>query len=307
MRGLITANHAAPNSEVVLRCAEGLRDAEGPCEPAHLRCSGGAWHGRAPVCVEFDGCVALPGIPRGSLLGLSDDGRYSVGSRVVFTCQPGYRLHGQPIFSCESSGCWSPTMLPECLPEFYLPSGWEEYALSPGAALLASLGTALAVMALLLAVCLAVVCRRRRRSPRHTSSSSSHAARRLRWPADEGAEAPIQTAPPAALIPPDPDRVALIAFADGLQSVLPSYEEATRGGSGGGAGTGVLYGALHRGRGPHWTALGSGGGGGRRGRRERHAAPPLQDGDTLSHHSLHGCTRQSSSHGWVHRHSGSGQ
>jgi hypothetical protein len=73
-------------------------------------------------------------------------------------------------------------------------------------------------MALLLAVCLAVVCRRRRRTPRHASSSGSHAGRRLRWPAEEGlSEAPIQSAPPAALLPPDPDRVALIAFADGLQ------------------------------------------------------------------------------------------
>lgn len=96
-----------------------------------------------------------------------------------------------------------------------LARGWEEYALSPGAALLASLGTALAVMALLLAVCLAVVCRRRRRSGgRHAGPSSGTRAHRLHWP-DESPEQPTQTTP--SLLPPDPDRVALIAFADGLQ------------------------------------------------------------------------------------------
>jgi len=99
--------------------------------------------------------------------------------------------------------------------------GWEEYALSPGAALLASLGTALFVMALLMAVCLAVVCRRRRsssgggRSGRSSSGGRQRSSRLHHWQ-DEGLDAGTPQQPPS-LLPPDPDRVALIAFADGVQ------------------------------------------------------------------------------------------
>jgi hypothetical protein len=98
--------------------------------------------------------------------------------------------------------------------------GWEEYALSPGAALLASLGTALFVMALLMAICLAVVCRRRRssaggRSGRSSSGGRQRSSRLHHWQ-DEGLDAGTPQQPPS-LLPPDPDRVALIAFADGVQ------------------------------------------------------------------------------------------
>jgi Sushi repeat (SCR repeat) len=66
---------------------------------------------------EFEGCLPLPGIPHGALFGLAADGRYRVGARVAYTCQPGFRLRGTPVFSCESSGCWEPALLPDCTPE----------------------------------------------------------------------------------------------------------------------------------------------------------------------------------------------
>ncbi|XP_059481120.1 uncharacterized protein LOC132199993 [Neocloeon triangulifer] len=302
VRGPLTTNGVTEGTELEFQCNEGLRDSEAPCEPSKVRCINGKWHGRLPKCVEFAGCLPLPNIPHSAVYGLATTGQYRVGARVAYTCQPGYRLSGNPVFSCESTGCWEPAMLPDCTHEddpYYmcgLTCGWEKYALNPGMALLASLGTALAVMAVLMAVCLAVVCRRRRssRSGRSTSGGRQRSARLHHWP-DESPDAAPQ--PPPTLMPPDPDRVALIAFADGLQvgqSVLPSYEEATRDRAGGGlaSGGGVFFNALHRGRnGPQWTALSSGSG--RRGRRHQHD----RDQDTLSHHSLHGglCTRQSSS------------
>ncbi|XP_065343569.1 complement receptor type 2-like [Cloeon dipterum] len=300
VKGPMTTNGVTEGTELQFQCNEGLRDTEAPCELSKVRCINGKWHGRLPKCEEFQGCLPLPSIPHGALFGLAADGRYRVGARVAYTCQPGFRLRGNPVFSCETSGCWQPAMLPDCVADdqpFYLTGltrGWEDYSLSPGAALLASLGTSLAVMAVLMVVCLAVICRRRRsRSGRSASGGRQRSSRLHHWPDDSPDAAPQ---PPPTLLPPDPDRVALIAFADGLQvgqSVLPSYEEATRERGGNLApGGGIFFNALHRGRsGPQWTALSSGSG--RRGRRHQHD----RDTDTLSHHSLHGgiCTRQSSS------------
>ncbi|PSN37886.1 hypothetical protein C0J52_21950 [Blattella germanica] len=211
------------------------------------------WHtmqGVVPQCLPVEGCVSPPSIEHGGLFGPMEGMGYRVHAEVAYTCEPGYALSGEPVLTCAPSGCWEPSDLPECRDQSssqdykpYWPPNKEPAANAPGledtVTLLVSLVTALGVMLILLGVCLVVVCRRRR----HRGAPPS---------------------PPRASAPPliyDPDRVALIA--DGAQlgeSSLPSYEEAVRERCSGGVGPspgGLLPHRSHRG--PHWTALGSGG------------------------------------------------
>jgi hypothetical protein len=60
VRGMVTANTAMAGSEIELRCEEGLRDNENPCEPTILHCINGAWRGRHPSCGEFYACKNQP-------------------------------------------------------------------------------------------------------------------------------------------------------------------------------------------------------------------------------------------------------
>ncbi|KAJ9598174.1 hypothetical protein L9F63_011136 [Diploptera punctata] len=206
-----------------------------------------------PRCSPVEGCVSPPSIEHGALFGLAVDGRYRVRAEVAYECESGYTLYGNLRLTCAPSGCWEPSDLPECRkdqaplpnPDYktYWPPHKDPGIGAPGledtVTLLVSLVTALGVMLILLGVCLVVVCRRRR----HRGSTPSP---------------PRPTAPPLIY---DPDRVALIA--DGAQlgeSSLPSYEEAVRERCGGGVAPspgGLLPHRAHRG--PHWTALGSGG------------------------------------------------
>ncbi|XP_069677754.1 sushi domain-containing protein 4-like [Periplaneta americana] len=277
LRGHQNANSAAPGTEVELRCEPGYRDPRLPCQPAVLRCEQAAWQtvqGVVPECLPVEGCVTPPTIEHGALFGMATDGRYRVHAEVAYTCQPGYTLSGDPVLTCAPSGCWEPSDLPECRREQTPPSqdykkywtthGGENKEQTLGApgledtvTLLVSLVTALGVMLILLGVCLVVVCRRRR----HRGAPPS---------------------PPRASAPPliyDPDRVALIA--DGAQlgeSSLPSYEEAVRERCSGGVGPspgGLLPHRSHRG--PHWSALGSGG------RRARGDAHVTRQSSSTSH------------------------
>ncbi|XP_033608850.1 uncharacterized protein LOC111868224 isoform X2 [Cryptotermes secundus] len=257
LRGRQNANSAAPGTELELRCEPGYRDARLPCQPALLRCEKATWQivqGALLECIPVEGCVSPPSIEHGSLFGPATDGRYHVHGEVAYACQPGFTLYGYSVLTCAPSGCWEPTDLPECRrdlslsPEdykLYWPSHSSEgrdqsVGLEDTVTLLVSLVTGLGVMLILLGVCLVVVCRR------HRHRGAPHSP-------------PRNSSPPLIY---DPDRVALIA--DGAQlgeSSLPSYEEAVRERCNAG-GMGLLSGGLvpHRShRGPHWTALGTGG------------------------------------------------
>jgi hypothetical protein len=66
------------------------------------------------VAVAVEGCVSPPSIEHGSLFSPATDGRYHVHGQVAYTCQPGYTLYGHAVLTCARSGCWEPSVLPEC-------------------------------------------------------------------------------------------------------------------------------------------------------------------------------------------------
>nr|CAD7199331.1 unnamed protein product [Timema douglasi] len=221
LSGLRTgSNHALPNTELELRCHEGYRDVRDSCPPTAppnvLRCLDGGWEGAVPKCVEVDGCVSPTNIHNGALFGLASDGRYQINAQVAYTCLPGYLLYGNPVLSCSTSGCWEPLLLPECRPEVFVTSGYIS-----SSTLLISLVTALGVMLILLGVCLVVVCRRKRRPWQGLHHSSLH---RVSSQRGRGGSCPASPSPlsagggssTTAAVLHDPDRVALIACADGV-------------------------------------------------------------------------------------------
>lgn len=236
LRGLQSTYTALAGTTLEAKCTNGYRDEHSPCVPQILRCVEGVWEGRMPSCVTVEGCIYPLSIPHATILkvGLQTHSHYAVGSQVAYSCAPGYDLVGDAVFTCQSDGCWDPEILPVCHPtsHFYInTSAWSEY-LSWNTSLLISMVTVASVLFILLSVCVVVMCRH------HHHSHHNH----------HGGPTQPALAPP----PPDPDRVALIAFADGVQSVLPSYEEAVRSGVAGSGG--VLNYRLHR---PHWTMLGA--------------------------------------------------
>lgn len=78
--------------------------------------------------------------------------------------------------------------------------------------LLVSMATAAGVMLMLFGVCLVVTCRRRK-----PWSGSRDVSRQSR-PSDSPASVSVSAADSTAALIDDPDRLALIAFADGLQT-----------------------------------------------------------------------------------------
>ncbi|XP_046664301.1 complement receptor type 2-like [Homalodisca vitripennis] len=223
VRGLQSANSALSGTTLQVSCASGYRDQTFPCVPSLLRCIDGNWQGRFANCVSVDTCMFPLNIAHATVLRVGMQSNvYSLGSQVAYTCDSDYQLVGDAVFTCQPDGCWNPDILPVCHPPSHLymnPGTWSDY-IKLNTSLLMSMITIASVSVIVLSVCLVLVCRP------HPSP---------------------QTSAPLAPPPSDPDRVALIAFADGVQSVLPSYEEAVRGSLGG-----VLNYRLHR---PHWTTM----------------------------------------------------
>ncbi|ELU07763.1 hypothetical protein CAPTEDRAFT_103334, partial [Capitella teleta] len=61
------------------------------------------WSNALPICQsKYSRSRLNPGIP-----GSTQDSRFDYGRSVVFTCQTGYRLSGQAILRCGSTGKWS--------------------------------------------------------------------------------------------------------------------------------------------------------------------------------------------------------
>ncbi|XP_067011464.1 membrane cofactor protein [Anabrus simplex] len=269
--GVRTSNNADLGARIEVRCEDGYRDPLAPCAPFSFTCEGGEWKGRVPNCLPVNGCLPPPSIPHGALFGLAGDGVYQIHAQVAYTCPPGYVLQGDQMLSCSPSGCWEPTMLPVCRldPQFFVsPRTLAEY-LSTGGILLISTATVVGVMLILLVVCLVVVGRRRAhrpwRSMHHHRSPYSRGSTTTVGVNSEAASSPGGVAPASIAssasntLMHDPDRVALIAYADGVQlgeSALPSYEEAVRERAVGTGAPGGLLSYRSHGR-PHWTALGA--------------------------------------------------
>lgn len=278
MRGSMEQLQAPPDTVVEYRCDNGYRIFSPPCEPAILRCKGGIWLGELPSCIPVKGCILPPNISNGHIVGVIGQGiigdgpsgqtqgqnmaavaRYVTGVKVLYQCLPGFEMHGSRLLSCSPTGCWEPLMRhPTCLPDEQL------LDMSTSGTLLVSVATASGVMLILLAVCLVVICRRRKpwgqrplapgvsvgtTVPHHHLPHHHH-------PSDVGVN--NETGVLSGTL--DPDRLALIAFADGMQGNgyqqlgLPSYEEATRERSSGPGSAGLLGYRPHR---AHWTMLGA--------------------------------------------------
>lgn len=116
-------------------------------------------------------------------------------------------MRGNPRMICSTIGCWEPNGLhPSCQED----NQFSDEYMAPSGTLLLSMATAAGVMLMLLAVCLVVVCRRRKLWSRQPLSPGVGAG----LPPHSAVSAGDST---SALIN-DPDRLALIAFADGIQN-----------------------------------------------------------------------------------------
>lgn len=259
-----TANNAGNGARLELTCSDGYRDEMSPCTAATLFCEDGVWKGRFPKCVPAKECLPPPDIPHGSLSPLpntASDGShsfYEIGSEVTYSCLPDFVMVGEPVLKCSSSGCWEPSQFPSCHPDTQLyvsPRSLADY-LSTSSILLVSMATALGVTLILLGVCVVVVCRHRapKVQPPLGAHHHHHHHRGGRNQQHQGRVSPASSTGAGTLH--DPDRVALIAFADGAQlgdcSALPSYEEAVRER---GVGGGILSGAHRIHSRTHWGGL----------------------------------------------------
>ncbi|KAK2707610.1 hypothetical protein QYM36_015348, partial [Artemia franciscana] len=173
---------------------------------------------------------------------------YFKGTNIVYSCRPGYWLHGPSLLVCRSNGCWDPIEPPVCVSGSFLGfSDFDSVDVSSGMTLLVAVGTASCVICILAIVWLLISCiprneRYRRRELRNPLSSIRRRA--APSPPQENREGtfipsqrpdipfpwdllcPRRISNPASPIPPssegsqvsvDPDRLALIAFAEGVQ------------------------------------------------------------------------------------------
>jgi len=192
---------------------------------------------------------------------------YHVLSEVHYECRPGYRMKGSTdTLKCSATGCWLPNTLPECIREdlygrllymfaywyckiFFSDASWNSDEDSSVAliATLTCLAAGCACVALFTSVCLVVVCKRKGghsaqpSGPAHWSTTVTVTPEcRPRAANGNQSRDPRVASPTSTSSPPPPqtilsengraehDRMALIAFADGVQVTLPSYEEALR-------------------------------------------------------------------------------
>ncbi|KAK3851290.1 hypothetical protein Pcinc_042055, partial [Petrolisthes cinctipes] len=282
VRGMVTTGGAVSGTKIGYRCRAGFRYVRAPCVTHILTCHQGQWHGTSPECEEFSSCVAPPNIAHGFMYDSASS--YPLQSQVYYACEPGYRLMGPSVLTCEEdSGCWTPRMPAVCerIREYDDEMHDEKPLLDMHTILVATTGSVIGIFLIVMALILY----QRALSPKLVRLRNSGSGGEL--------PPPPHTCPPTAPQPPqdhDPDRLALIAYPDELpqQGVPPTYEEAVRqrpaavmfephGGSGGRY---APHG--HRSRGHRVVVPGV--------RRSRHRDNP----DNISYQSI-GSARQSSS------------
>ncbi|KRT85003.1 hypothetical protein AMK59_83, partial [Oryctes borbonicus] len=207
---------ALSGTEIEISCVPKYHNIKAPCKPSRLKCIGGDWIGILPICVYSKECPPPPDVRHATPFDINAARyeakmqRFFINTQISYQCLPGYEMRGNDILTC-SSGCWTPSEPPVChnLEETYIES-------NAGGQIVLSLATGTGVLLLLVVICLVIVCRRRKPLSRAVSIQPSVPRPDL---ADH-----------AALLH-HPDRLALIAFADGIQSgqpALPTYEEAIR-------------------------------------------------------------------------------
>jgi hypothetical protein len=233
MEGWLTSNGAIHGTVLEYSCSIGYRDSRTPCLPTRRTCHAGKWVGNMPACISFDFCERPPSISHGFMV-TAPENVYRIWTEVYYDCHPGYQMKGTKSLKCHPTGCWTPNDLPQCIREDLIDSAWPD---SDGGSLplvisLVTVSTGLAVIALFTTSCLVVLCRRK-------GGAVPHPPGPAHWSTTVTVTPDCRTRQNGAgsaggsgdhmIRRHEQDRMALIAFADGMQQVaLPSYEEALR-------------------------------------------------------------------------------
>lgn len=230
MEGWLTSNGAIHGTVLEYSCSIGYRDSRTPCLPTRRTCHAGKWVGNMPACVPFDFCERPPSISHGFMV-TAPENIYRIWTEIYYECHPGYKMKGTKSLKCHPTGCWTPNDLPHCVREdLEGNSSWSDSDSGslPLVISLVTVSTGLAVIALFTTSCLVVLCRRKGGPVPHPSGPAH-------WSTTVTVTPDCRNRPGVPntheRIRHDQDRMALIAFADGMQQVtLPSYEEALRDG-----------------------------------------------------------------------------
>ncbi|KAK7018696.1 hypothetical protein SK128_026495, partial [Halocaridina rubra] len=217
IRGIVTAEGAFHGTTVEYRCRPGFRNILAPCLAHSLTCHKGHWHGTSPKCEEFNSCIAPPDIAHGYMYDSASS--YPLQSQVFYSCDPGYRLVGPSVLTCEDSGCWAPKMPPVCQLSHHFEDEVrnERTLLDMHTILVATTGSVIGI----LLIVLALILYQRAVGPKLVRLRNSGSGNNLPPPPPN-----CPPNPPLPVAENDPDRVALIPFPD--EGVPPSYEEAVR-------------------------------------------------------------------------------
>ncbi|XP_077996944.1 uncharacterized protein LOC144450223 [Glandiceps talaboti] len=172
------------------------------------------WSGSLPVCVALEPQVAYcddPGEPEHGKRCCQD--KFEPGDKVSFYCDEGFTRTGSPERICSQDGTWTGSPA-SCFPvssNVVTSEPQSEGIFLTNTTLtivIATTGTILGVLIIIILLSLKKCHYRNRRLSRSLPMHHSHRRSHL-------------------MSPTDIDRVALIAYANGLEVVLPSYEEAT--------------------------------------------------------------------------------
>ena len=227
MEGWLTSNGAIHGTVLEYSCSIGYRDSRTPCLPTRRTCHAGKWVGNMPACVPFDFCERPPSISHGFMV-TSPENIYRIWTEVYYECHKGYQMKGSKSLKCHPTGCWTPNDLPQCVREDLIDNNWSgsEAGSLPLVISLVTVSTGLAVIALFTTSCLVVLCRRKGGAVPHPPGPAHWSTTVTVTPDCRTANNPTASRNDAMLRRHEQDRMALIAFADGV--TLPSYEEALR-------------------------------------------------------------------------------
>ncbi|XP_045480540.1 complement factor H-like isoform X2 [Harmonia axyridis] len=166
-----------------------------------------------PTIGPSSGCPSPPSVDYASVAiisGFKNTIGFPPKTQVSYECVSDYILEGTGVLTCLEGGCWYPSMPPSCISATY------DTEYNPLNAFLISLVTGTVVLSSLLVICLLVIYRRKRQILRELTIP----------PPAQGPDMGDHT-----ILLHQPDRLALIAFADGMhgqRNSLPTYDEAVR-------------------------------------------------------------------------------
>ncbi|XP_044750093.1 sushi, von Willebrand factor type A, EGF and pentraxin domain-containing protein 1-like [Coccinella septempunctata] len=216
VKGRKTEESADPETVIEIRCQSIFHDGFvrhiATCQPSKLTCIAGKWRwiGKKPDCGPNVGCPSPPSVNHATaslISGYRTSLGYPIKAQVSYKCLPDYILEGNGLLTCLEGGCWFPSIPPSCISD----NDYTEYnALN---AFLISIVTGAVVLSSLLVICLLVFYRRKRQIMRELALP----------PTVQGPDMGDH-----AILLQQPDRLALIAFAEGQRNSLPTYDEAVR-------------------------------------------------------------------------------